>query len=148
MILARTTEIAAPPRRVFAFFEEMESNYTRWHPDHIAFRWLQPGRLAVGNRFHFEERIHGQHIRRTVRLTRVESDRMIEFVPDNALIRFFLRGVTFRIEPADAGCRFTQEIRIRIGPLGRAVNRSGLAAVARHMAEEGENLKAIAEGAG
>jgi hypothetical protein len=41
MILSQTTMIAAPAERVFAFFEEMEANYTSWHPDHITFRWLQ-----------------------------------------------------------------------------------------------------------
>lgn len=68
-----------------------------------------------------------------------------EFVPDNALVRFFLRRVTFRMEPEGAQTRFTQEIEIRIGPIGRALNRKGFKAVERHMREEGENLKALME---
>lgn len=145
MILSQTTTISAPAGRIFAFFEKMEANYTRWHPDHIAFRWLQDGRQAVGNRFHFEERIHGQHLKRTMRYTKVEKDRLIEFVPDNALIRFFLRRVTFIIEQADGRCRFTQEVQIRIGPIGKRLNRAGFEAVENHMREEGENLKALME---
>lgn len=145
MILSQTTMIAAPAERIFAFFEDMEANYTRWHPDHITFRWLQEGRQAVGNRFYFEERIHGQHVKRVMRYTKVEKDRLIEFVPDNALIRFFLRRVSFIIEPMEGRCRLTQEVRIRIGPIGKRLNRAGLAAVEKHMREEGENLKAMAE---
>lgn len=145
MILSQTTMISAPAERIFAFFENMETNYTRWHPDHIAFRWLQQGRQAIGNRFHFEERIHGQHVKRVMRYTKVEKDRLIEFVPDNALIRFFLRRVSFVIEPMERQCRLTQEVQIRIGPIGKRLNRAGLAAVEGHMREEGENLKAIIE---
>lgn len=145
MILEETTTISAPPSLIYRFFEEMETNYTRWHPDHITFRWLQQDGLAVGNRFYFEERIHGQHIKRTVRLTRIEPGRLIEFVPDNALIRFLLRRVTFRMEALGSGSRLSQRIEIRIGPIGRTLNRKGLAAVKRHMYEEGENLKALLE---
>jgi uncharacterized protein YndB with AHSA1/START domain len=145
VILAQTTSIAAPPRRVFRFFEEMDRNYTRWHKDHSLYRWLQPGGMAVGNRFYFEERIAGHDQKRIVRFTRVEPDRLIEFVPDNALIRFFLNRISFRIEPEDTGCKFTQEIRIRIGPIGAALNRRGFDAVRQHMHEEGDNLKAIME---
>ncbi len=145
MILSQSILIDVPAGRIFAFFDGMEENYTRWHPDHISFRWLQEGRQAVGNRFQFEERIHGQHIRRTMRYTKVEPDRLIEFVPDNALIRLFLRRVSFILEPQDGHCRFTQEVQIRIGPIGKRLNRKGLAAVEKHMREEGENLKAIVE---
>mgnify|MGYP002622046363 FL=1 len=145
MILSQTTMIAAPAERIFAFFDRMEVNYTRWHPDHITFRWLQDGRQAVGNRFYFEERIHGQHLKRTMCYTKVMPNRLIEFVPDNALIRFFLRRVSFIIEPLDGRCRFTQEVQIRIGPIGKRLNRAGFAAVEKHMREEGENLKAIME---
>jgi hypothetical protein len=67
---------------------------------------------------------------------------LIEFVPDNALIRFFLRRVSFIIEPMEGQCRLTQEVQIRIGPIGKRLNRAGLAAVGKHMREEGENLKA------
>jgi uncharacterized protein YndB with AHSA1/START domain len=145
MILSQTTLIQAPAERIFSFFDDMEENYTRWHPDHITFRWLQEGRQSVGNRFYFEERIHGHHLKRTMRYTRVEPGRLIEFAPDNALMRLFLRRISFIMEPSDGHCRFTQEVRILIGPIGRRLNRRGLAAVQQHMREEGENLKRIME---
>jgi uncharacterized protein YndB with AHSA1/START domain len=145
MILSQTTMIAAPAERIFSFFDNMEKNYTHWHRDHITFRWLQEGRQAVGNRFYFEERIHGHHLKRTMRYTKVVPDRLIEFVPDNAISAFFLRRITFIIEPLDGECRFTQEVQILIGPIGRWLNRKGLAAAEKHMREEGENLKAMME---
>lgn len=145
MILSQTTMIAAPAAHIFSFFSNMEENYTRWHPDHITFRWLQDGRLGVGNRFYFEERIHDQHHKRTMRYTKVVPNRLFEFVPENPLIRFFLRRVSFIIQPLGEQCRFTQEVQVRIGPIGKRLNRQGFAAVEKHMREEGENLKTIVE---
>jgi uncharacterized protein YndB with AHSA1/START domain len=147
MIIEQTTTIAAAPERVYAFFEHMERNYLRWHKDHIAFRWLQPGRLAEGNRFCLEEEVHGQHVKRSVRFTRILPNRLIEFAPENPLARLFLPRIAFEIEPLDQGCRFTQRLHVRIGPIGRWLNRKGFAAVEQHMREEGNNLKRMLEAA-
>lgn len=146
MIVSQSTDIAAAPERVHAFFEAMEERYTNWHPDHIVFRWLSSDRgVEPGGGFYIEERINGQLLKRTMRFSRVEPARHLEFAPDSRLMRFFLRAVIFRIEPRDGGCRLTQTLHIRIGPIGRWLNRRGFAAVEKHMREEGENLKAMLE---
>lgn len=146
MILQQSIVIAAPPSAAFAFFRGMDGNYRRWHPDHVSFEWLDDTRLAVGSRFRFEERINGKRIRRTDRMSRIVEDRLVEFQPQNALFRLFLRGVSFAMEPEGEGrCRLTQTISIRIGPIGRWLNRRDFAAVEQHMREEGENLKALLE---
>lgn len=146
MILQESLLIAAPPAAAFDFFRQMDSNYRRWHPDHVSFEWLDDTRLAVGSRFRFEERINGKPIRRTDRMNRIVEDRLVEFQPQNALFRLFLRSVSFAMEPEGAGgCRLTQTITLRIGPLGRWLNRRDFAAVERHMREEGWNLKALLE---
>jgi hypothetical protein len=44
----------------FDFFANMETNYLRWHPDHLAFEWREGRGLEVGNVFFFEERIGGK----------------------------------------------------------------------------------------
>lgn len=146
MILQESVVIAAPPAAVFDFFRHMDSNYRRWHPDHVVFDWLDDTRLAVGSRFRFEERINGKRIRRTDRMSRIVEDRFVEFQPQNVLFRLFLRGVAFAMEPVGEGhCRLTQTITIRIGPIGYWLNRRDFAAVEQHMREEGENLKALLE---
>jgi hypothetical protein len=33
-------EIHASPEAVYAFFEDIEENYTKRHPDHIVFHWV------------------------------------------------------------------------------------------------------------
>ncbi|WP_231554216.1 hypothetical protein [Halobellus rufus] len=60
MLLEETTEVKASPRDVFRFFETMEANYLRWHPDHIAFRWIDGAGLNVGSKARFEEEIGGK----------------------------------------------------------------------------------------
>jgi hypothetical protein len=60
MRLSDTIFIRAPPERFFAFFDEMDANYLRWHPDHRLFRWEEGRGLRVGVVFYFEEVFGGK----------------------------------------------------------------------------------------
>ena len=73
---------------------------------------------------------------------------LYEVVLDNGELIYTDARVSFIIEPLEGRCRLTQEVQIRIGPIGKRLNRAGLAAVERHMREEGENLKALVEADG
>lgn len=140
--------IDAPPAAAFAFFENMEDNYRRWHPDHIGFEWRQGRGLAVGNVFYFEETIAGKLQKKTTRITEVVPDRYFAFTMVNPVFRFFLPHLSFGFEPDGDGCIFRAELRLHgIGPLGRRLNRREFDAVERHMAEEGRNLKTLLEAA-
>jgi hypothetical protein len=146
MVLSETSpEIRAAPDRLFAFFTAMEANYTAWHPDHMLFRWLDAPGLKQGVRFYFEERIAGKLLKKEVAFTRIEPSSLIEFAPTSRLFRLFLPRISFRIQPAGSGFTVTQDIHLRIGPLAAWLNRRELAAVRRHMREEGENLKSLLE---
>jgi hypothetical protein len=145
MILEQSIAIAAGPDKAYRFFAEMEGRYTQWHPDHIVFRWLQDARLEVGAKFYIEERIDGRVLKRTMRFTRLEPDRHVEFAPDLAIMRFFLPRIVFAIAPDPDGCRVTQQVHVRIGPIGRRLNRRGFAVVEQHMKEEQQNMKALLE---
>ncbi len=79
--------------------------------------------------------------------TRIEADRQIEFTFTNRLLRLILPSIRFVIEPEGNGVRFTQEIRIRTGPVGAWLSRREFDAVRQHMKEEGENLKQLLESA-
>lgn len=138
--------IDAPAEQAFAFFEDMEANYRRWHPDHLKFEWRSGRGLAVGNVFYFEERIAGKLQKKETRITEVVPGRYFAFTMTNPVFRFFLPHLSFGFEPDGQGCVFRAEIRMHgIGPLGRRLNRREFDAVERHMAEEGRNLKAILE---
>jgi len=145
MRLEETTEIAAPPGAVFQFFEEMEAHYETWHPDHLAFRWVEGRGLTEGSTASFKERIGGELQEKTVRFTAIEPDRYIEFAPTSLLVRLFMPRISFTIDPRADGCTFTQRIRVRTGPIGTWLNRREFDAVRVHMREEGENLRALLE---
>jgi hypothetical protein len=65
MILEETTIIQTTPDRVFEFFRKMdeERNLT-WHPDHLAFQWIEGNNLKEGNVCYFEEKSLGRLTRR------------------------------------------------------------------------------------
>jgi hypothetical protein len=146
MILSETSpEIRAAPETLFAFFQEMETNYTRWHPDHLLFRWIDPPALKPGVRFYFEERIAGKLLKKKVTFSRIELGSLIEFAPTSRLFRLFLPRISFTVTRAALGFTISQDISLRIGPLAAKLNRRELDAVRVHMREEGENLKLLLE---
>jgi hypothetical protein len=49
MILMDSTVIRTSAETIFRFFEEMESNYRRWHPDHVLFSWVSRRGLVEGH---------------------------------------------------------------------------------------------------
>lgn len=145
MILNATTEVEAPPEAVFRFFEEMEENYERWHPDHVSFRWTEGGGLRRGAEACFEEQIAGKVQRKTVRFVEVTPDRYLEFRPTSRLVGLLMPHISFTIQPRSGGCVVTQRIKVRTGPIGARLNKREFDAVRTHMREEGENLKRILE---
>lgn len=146
MILEETTSIHSSAEDVYRFFEEMAENYERWHPDHIAFRWVGGDELERGTEAYFEERIGGKTQRKTVRFTEVVPDRYIEFRPTSRLVGLLMPHISFTIAPDREGCELTQRIEVRTGPVGAWLNRREFDAVRTHMREEGENLRTVLEG--
>ena len=147
MVLHDAVTIRTTPERIFEFFREMERNYPAWHPEHVRFRWVAGRGLREGVVFSFEEHIAGKLLRKRVRFTRVEPGRHLEFAPTNPVFRLFLPRLLFHVEPEGDGCRLTAEIHVRMGPLAAWLHRRELAAVRRHMREEGENMKRLLEAA-
>jgi uncharacterized protein YndB with AHSA1/START domain len=145
MILHDEILIQAPPATVFAFFENMEQNYTRWHPNHILFRWTKGDSLAEGSESYFEERIGHQLIKREVVYTRIVPNHYIEFALTTWLFRLFMPRLFFEMRPEGEGTRFIAEIHLRLGPISKWLNRKDLEDVRQHMKEEGENLKQLME---
>lgn len=145
MILKETTDVEAPPEEVYRFFEEMEGNYERWHPDHITFRWTKGVGLEQGAEAYFEERIVGKLQKKTVKFVKVIPGRYIEFKPTSLLVGLLMPHISFTINTRSNGCELTQRIKVRTGPIGARLNKREFDAVRTHMREEGENLKRILE---
>ena len=135
----------ASPEEVYRFFEEMEENYERWHPNHITFRWTEKGWLQQGAEAYFEERIAGKLQKKTVKFVEVTPEQYIEFKPTSFLVGLLMPHISFMIDARPEGCELTQRIEVRTGPIGARLNKREFDAVQTHMREEGENLKGILE---
>jgi hypothetical protein len=138
--------IAAPPEIIYTFFEDIEAIYLNWHPDHRKFNWIKGNGIAEGNVFYFEEEIDGELEKKEAVHTKVIPSKYIEFKMTNWFYRFLLPKMTFIFDSQDDGCIFTQQVFVRIGPIGRCLNRKKFAAVYFHQQEECKNLKKIIEG--
>ncbi len=140
------TYIDAPCEKVYSFFEEMDSNYLRWHPEHKKFEWRKGTGLQTGNVFYFEEEIAGEYLKKETRFTQIIPNRYIEFTTVNWFFRWFIPKMTFIFEPQGKGCMFTGQVFLRgFGPIGKWAHRKEFIAVKQHMKEEGENLKKLIE---
>jgi hypothetical protein len=137
--------IKANGEAIFYFFEEMERNYLRWHPDHVAYRWVTGRGVKEGHIFYFEEYIAGKLLKKKVVFTRVISNQHIEYAPTFWLMKLFLPRMVFRIEPESDGCRFIAEIHLRMGPLAQWAHKKEFEAIRAHMRVEGLNIKRLVE---
>jgi hypothetical protein len=122
-------------------------HYREWHPSHVRCWYKQGNALAPGTVLGVEEELHGRIHRLTLRATAVEPNRLLQYST------WGLRGA-FLLEAADGGTRFTATLSFgtEMPLIGRAADRlarrvfgSRLAAVQRHMHEEGRNLKRLLE---
>lgn len=146
MLLQDSIQVNVSAETVFGFFEEMADNYVAWHPDHIAFRWIEGESVTEGAVFYFEEIIAGELQKKRMRFTQVQPGRFLEFEPVNRMVRLLMPRLSFEMEPIDAtSCYFRAKIHLRVGPLAARLNAKEFTAVRQHMKEEGENLKRMVE---
>ena len=150
IILRHEIKIDAPPEAVYAFFEDLEKNYIKWHPDHIVFRWVEGDGLAEGSVAYSEQRIHGKVHKLQARFTKVIPAQRVEFEWVGRIARLFAPRNVWLFEAAYGGCRFIAESDLRLDWISSRLKRvqKGLAAGRQHLAEEGENLKRLVESAG
>ena len=137
MILEETALLDVRPERVVAFLEALEERYRDWHPDHVSFSWLDGARRE---HFYFEERIGGWMLRMAIQVTRSADGRRAICRPTSRLVRWVFPWMSFTVRPEGAGCRYTHQIKLRLGPLRPLLERPFLSHLRRHMREETANL--------
>ena len=152
VILKHSIEIRTTPEKIFEFLSSLvdDKSYRSWHyDDHVALRWLKGSPWQEGSVIYAEEYIDGELHKLTFIVTKVVSNREIEYVPVSRFRRRYTPKYTFSVEPKDASCVFTATVHARIPLLLRLIAKKrverGLSSVQKHMKEEGENLKRILE---
>jgi len=141
-------EIRTTPRRLFCWLGRLPEVYAAWHPDHVACRVVSGSMLEVGSVIECEEYLHGKLHSMRLRMTKSIPDRRIEYV-----IQGMGRGA-FEAEVDRDTVGFIAELDIGLNApiVGRLfdlifhwVFPRRIEAMRQHMAEEGQNLKAILE---
>lgn len=141
-------EIHTTPSRLFSWLEKMPQEYKSWHQDHVACRVIQGSMLEVGSEIECEEYLHGKLHSMRFRMTKVVPNERLEFV-----IERMGRGA-FQVQSDKDVVIFVAELNIGsaspiIGPIFDLIFSlffsDRIDAMGQHMAEEGENLKAILE---
>ena len=137
MIVEESRAMDVPPDRVVTFLEEIDAHYLDWHPDHIAFDWLDGSQREF---FHFEERIGRWRVRLLMQVIRAADGGMAICRPTSRLVRLLVPGMSFAVRRAGRGCRYTHQIKLRLGPLRPLLERTFLAPLRQHMREESAYL--------
>lgn len=146
--LRDTVAIDVGPHEVWGWLESLPDHYRQWHPDHLSAAWVRGRGFAPGAVMEAEEVLHGK--RHRLRLTCVEVE------PGRRIRYRLLPGVggELSVAAADGGSTFTAVVAIgtRVPVVGTAVDAllhralgGRIAAIARHQAEEGQNLRALLE---
>jgi uncharacterized protein YndB with AHSA1/START domain len=145
--LKHEIQIAASPKTVFSFFENLEQNYTRWHPDHIGFHWVSGNTIEKGTTVCFIHRINGKVHELPAKFTDLSLGHLIEYVWRTSKGNFSAPKNLWRFIDSNGGCLFISESELLFESVSSlsAQLETALTEVRKHLAEEGENLKILVE---
>lgn len=145
--LTQVTRVGAPPEELWRFFAGMDENYTRWHPEHLRWRWLTSNPMELGAIWFADE--YFDWMRLWCRWFVIESEPNRRFAFRLGLPYALVRaGGSFTFVPTpDGGTEITEEFHFGfeaplIRPVVDAVLRLAmpLDAFRRHMVEEGQGF--------
>ena len=80
--LKDSIEVEAPAERVFEWLCQRmkdKDSYKAWHPEHVDIRWIKGEPLQEGSIVYAEECLHGVLHKLKFRITKVVSNRLIEY---------------------------------------------------------------------
>ena len=143
------TIIYATPKAIFDYLTNVDTLYKSWHPrDHIFFRALKGDLKTEGSIVHFLEWLGRFPLYGVARISKIESDRYIEYELPYPFSRLKLGKAGFRIEPLnDAETKLTAHVAVETnGWTGRIIDAIIFLLIPRrimekHIREEGENVK-------
>ena len=140
-------EIKATSKKVFDSLIKVFSSqeyFKKWHKDHVKCQWLKGKPFEEGSILYVEEYLHGELHKMKFLSTKLEPNRKIEYkllFP----ISIICPSGSFTAEPKGESCIFTATLTFRFGWLFSKFMKSKVAAIKKHMRDEGKNLKKIAE---
>ena len=147
-----TIDIDAPVERVYTCLVKSLQNlesYRAWHPEHESIEWLKGNPVEKDSVVHIKEYLNGVLTGLTFRFVEVVPNQLIRY-----RVRFPISIIApenrFEFEPlGENRCRFTAYGCIRM-PMwlflkSHPAHEGKLKGSMKHMKEEGESLKRMAE---
>ncbi len=150
--LKDSIEIAAGAEDVFKLLVRYLTTgeaYRSWHPEHVELQWVKGEPVQEGSIMHAREYLQGHLHKLEYRVTKIVPNELIVYRPLFPL-SIIATGNIFKIEAKGKNrCVFSAEGYIRF-PLWlfKKIHKSHegkLLASAKHMKEEGENIKKAVE---
>jgi len=147
-----TIDIDAPVERVYSCLVKSLQNlesYRAWHPEHESIEWLKGNPVEEGSLVHIKEYLNGVITGLTFRFVKVVPNQLIRYH-----VRFPISIIApenrFEFEPiGENRCRFTAYGCIRMPKWlffkSHPAHEGKLKGSMKHMKEEGESLKRMAE---
>ena len=147
-----TIDIDAPVEGVYTCLVKSLQNlesYRAWHPEHESIEWLKGNPVEEGSLVHIKEYLNGVLTGLTFRFVEVVPNQLIRY-----RVRFPISIIApenrFEFEPlGENRCRFTAYGCIRMSKWlflkSHPAHEGKLKGSMKHMKEEGENLKRMAE---
>ena len=148
--LTHEIDIDAEPHDLWNFFEKLETNYKRWHPeDHIFFKWVGGGSIKTGTKFHSQQIIMGRTVTYNGSIETCITNNLIKLVFDPPVSRF-TEAITWELVEREKGCSFRAATYLYekwwFKLLFRRVWNRMIQDHNRHVEQEALNLKKIMEG--
>lgn len=144
--LRDSVQINSPSEPIWEWLADLSEHNLEWHPDHVSAEWEQGEPNQVGSILRAVEDLGGHREVLRFEMTSIHPPSGFEYRMRGP-ISMLLPGGSFVVIPADEGSRFTASISYRFGRLSERLFKGRMAALRRHMEEEGENLKRIIESA-
>lgn len=151
IVLRDEIEIQASPEQIFGWLSQLDKYYLNWHADHVVCEFLDGVFFQEGAVVYIEEFLHGKLHKLKMRTTRYQPNKLLEY----KILGMSSWGC-FAVEPGSSGTLFIAELHFGLSwtfldkivdlILERLLSVQ-LDAFRTHMKEEGQNIKAILEGA-
>ena len=142
MIIEEHRELQASAASLVDILEHLDRHYRDWHTDHISFVWLDEAHTGFG----FSEKIGRWHIAMRMRIERRDDGLAVTCRPVSRWLRSVMSWMTFEAIPNGDSCVYLHRIKLRFGPFRPVLQRTFIAPLRQHMADEASNLDRLDQG--
>jgi len=146
MRVQRSTEIAAPPEKIWPFMVEPE-NILKWCITFQKFEYTGEKRSSIGTTFYVEEKAGPMPLMKLIfRVTEwVENERLAFRKTSGTGVKGYEQGWTVKVTPDGSRFTFMEEVELPFGIIGKLMGVIGQRSSEANVKEMLAKLKSLAE---